>query len=275
MPIWKLAVGTLLVVGALAIGLAFTPLPEMAGAAFLGDWTPREIIHGTVIGLIAGAISGIVTFNFRVIRKLLRPSIEKIDSQIIGKWHVYRYGSKRGVLSLLGLNEVWEIRRTPVRTYSVRIDTPPNEVKITGRIVYKERDRLNILLTGIDHKQQSLISFPLTILSLNDDGTYDSRLLGIGVGDDSDHVLTSRVYFASKSKLPEDYVKVVIGAATSYLRNGQSNLLQMPASAISEIFKSNPLPPECRLEHKQSLRHHIFASCARMITTGTRTDRTR
>jgi hypothetical protein len=250
----------------------------MAWYAFLSYWAtfdPSQLITDIVKQLIILAILGVVTINFRATRQLLRRGIEKTDAQIIGKWHVYRYGSKHGVLSLLGLNEVWEIRRAITRNYAVRIYTPRNEVRTTGRVVYKERDRLNILMTGIDHKQQSLISFPLTIPFHNDDdGTDDSRLLGIGVGDDSDHVLTSRVYIASKVKLPEYHVKSVIGAATNYLRIGQSNLLQMPANAISEIFKSNPLPSECKLEQKQPLRHRILALCARMTTTGARPGRT-
>ena len=270
MPIWKLAVAVVLAVGAAAIALAFTPLPGMAWDAFLSYWTtnhPSQIIIDIVRGVVILAAVRFLAFDFRAICQLLRSSIEATDAQIIGKWYVYRYGNKHGTLSLMGLDEAWKIRRTLTRTYAVRIDMPPNEVKITGKIVYKERDRLNILMTGIDHKQQSLISFPLTIPFLKgDDGTYDSRLLGIGVGDDSDYVLSTRVYLASKVKLPKDYAESVIEAATSYLRTSQGNLLQMPASAISEIFKSKPLPPECKLPKQQPLHHRILVSCARMIT---------
>jgi hypothetical protein len=277
MPIWKLAIGLVLVVGAGAIALAFTPLPQMAWQTFLSYWTtndPSDVIFGIVKGVVILAAVRLIVFNFRAIRQLLRSGVEETDAQIIGKWYVYRYGKKHGTLSLMGLNDEWHIRRTLGRTYAVRIDRPPNTIKITGRVVYKERDRLNILVTGSDHKQQSLISFHLTIPTIKEDGAYDSRLLGISVGDDSDYVLSARVYFACKAKLPKAYVESVIEAATDYLRTGQGTLLQMPASAISEIFKSNPLPHECRFEQKQPLRHRFWSLCARMIPMGAQPSRT-
>jgi hypothetical protein len=255
---WKLLFGVIVASALLAIGLTLTDLPTIVRSALLGYLTPEhlsKISDQILTSLIVLLIIAILTYQFRAVRRLLRLSLERTDEQIVGDWYIYRAGKKNGNLKLLGLDEKWRIRRTFAGVYNVRIVMSDKGNEITGTVMYKERDRLNILLTGVNHKQQSLVSFQLSIPSSTTDASHsedtlvDSRMLGIGVGDDSDYVLTARVYLASKSRLPKDHVETLLDAATKQLRSNEGRLLQLSSTEITRIFKDSPMPFEAQTNH--------------------------
>jgi hypothetical protein len=108
-----------------------------------------------------------------------------------------------------------------------------------GSLVYNERDRFNILIAGNDHRQQSLVCFQSSIRNAD-----DTRLLGIGAGDDHQYVLSVRIYMASRELYPDEYIKGILDDASEKLRTygGDCKLLQLPPHIISEILANHPVP---------------------------------
>lgn len=226
----------------IAIGTLF-PLPTIAGMHLANvitlaesGFSSKDFSIRVVTEILALAFVGLLGSQYRLIVGLLRHAIEVTDEQIIGRWYVYRYGQKHHIQ--YWIKGEWNITRSRLRgTYKVAQTRHNSGVRIDGEVVYKERDRLNILLTGINHKQQSLVSFQTTIPS-----NYDRRMLGVGVGDDADYFLGSRVYLASRVSLSDELARAIIDDATGALRACGNGLLQLPMTKIAEIFSRYPVP---------------------------------
>jgi hypothetical protein len=163
--------------------------------------------------------------------------VRPTDAQVIGDWHVSRYLKKNNKTEII--TERWCIRRAWSSQYEVKIYDWDGNWKSSGRVMYNERDRLNILLYGANHRQQSLICFQMNIPEHN-----DSRILGLGVGDDNQYVLSTRVYLASRTVLDDVCIEKIINAATDKLRTTAKNgrLFQLSTGIISKVFDDNPLP---------------------------------
>jgi hypothetical protein len=177
-------------------------------------------------------------WNYHFILRFIRKSIKPTDTQIIGLWYVSRYFKKNSTLRVS--TSQWLISRNINGEYDVKIKSTASENggKV-ARVVYNERDRLNILITGRDHNQQSLVCFQPTLPS-----EPDSRILGLGLGDDDQYVLSCRIYFASRILLPAAYIEEVLKDATETLRGYEINspLIQLPSHIMTEILSRNPLP---------------------------------
>jgi hypothetical protein len=198
-------------------------------------------IAAIVTGVISSAVFTLLILNFRIVGSFVRQTIEPADHQITGDWYVSRYLKENNKSEVC--TDKWYIGRGWSGGYNVKIpyaDDDGWDWELSGRILYNERDRLNILLDGANHRQQSLISFQMNIPRTN-----DTRILGLGVGDDCQYVLSTRVYLASRHRLDDNHIKKVIDNATDKLRTNGANspLSQLPTDIISTVFQDN-FPPE-------------------------------
>jgi hypothetical protein len=189
------------------------------------------------------ALLGFALINYRAILSFVRQTVKRTDAQIVGDWHVSRYIKKNNKSEIF--TERWRIGRDwRTSRYTVQIyEDWKGDWKSSGRVMYNERDRLNILLDGTNHHQQSSVCFQVNIPRHN-----DSRILGLGVGDDSQYVLSARVYLAARKRLDDARIRKVIDGATNKLRTDGANgpLFQLPVDIISKVFEDNPLPKKAR-----------------------------
>ncbi len=194
-------------------------------------------LKGAVDNIISVIAITIALYNYRVILNFIRRSIKATDKQIISKWYVSRHIKKNNKIDVL--TDVWHIRRSISGKYEVYMYNYENDYVKKGELVYNERDRFNILLIGSDHKQQSLVCFQTNIPKKS-----DTRLLGLGVGDDSQYFLTTRVYLASRVKFPIEYINAVLLDASKsmlYCAN-ETPMVQLPPHLISEVLGRHPIP---------------------------------
>lgn len=197
-----------------------------------------EPLYGGITEHIIAAFGlAFISFQYRSILSFLRRSIQSTDELIIGTWNIYRYTKSQGEIVLL--TDVWTIRRNLSRKYAVSMrSSAKNKISAyMGWIIYNERDRFSVLLEGFNHKEQSLISFSPRIPV-----SGDTRTLGLGLGDDADYILSSRIYLASRTALPHEHVKEILNDASACIRKGDEQLIQLPSHVISEIFVRHPLP---------------------------------
>ncbi len=263
---WRLLGVGILVLLTLIASFSLYFAPFLAAAIWAWRWITgdaHDLTNDAISHLLALAFVAFVGSQFRAISNLLKRVTENTDEQIVGKWYIYRYGNK--YCSQYWMASEWDIFRSiTTGRYLIAQQRGTQQITVRGEIVYKERDRFNVLLTGRNHKQQSLVSFQLTIPS-----NRDPRMIGLGVGDDADYQLSTRVYLASRVPVPRDLAAAVIDDATSLLRSCKSDLLQLPITAIAEIFFRHPLPASDALEswHK---RRFSFAGLVRWLSTHVR-----
>jgi hypothetical protein len=198
-----------------------------------------------VFDAVAGAtFVAFVATNYRAILKFARRCIKSTHSHIVRKWYVYRYLKKNNDFIFRG--ETWEIYRALDRRYKVKIqDETLGHTRKAGSVLYTERGRLTIELMGSDHDQESTVAFFCTIPT---DG--DTRMLGIGIGDDSQLTLSTRVYLACGDKLDEDYARAILDEASGRLRSDEpvSPLMQLSTPLVSDVLSNHPLPSRQRSE---------------------------
>ena len=198
----------------------------------------NELLKALIDHILLVTIFGVAAFNYKRISIFVQKYIKPTDAQTTGKWYVSRYVKKNGTLEII--TEKWLIKRNITRS-SYCVTTHEKAIygwNTSGELIYNERDRFNILLNGSDHKQQSLICFQSNIPR-----NANSRILGIGVGDDSQYVLSARVYFASRIRLPDEHVQSVIDDATAKLSAPNNNqMFQLPTNVISEVLGRHPIP---------------------------------
>jgi hypothetical protein len=216
--------------------------------------------------VLAYVLIGFAVVNYHAILRFVSRTIRPTDAQIVGKWYVARYFKKNNSCQVI--NEEWYIRRDWSSRYNVKIrDFWKGDWKY-GRLAYNERDRFNILLIGANHQQQSLVCFQTNIAQ-----GHDTRVLGLGVGDDSQYILSARVYLASRSKLPGAYIRKIIDDATAQFqaRNGNCPLLQLPTDVISKVFDDNPLPDLTESEtDKSAVIVGVFDAFSAMLVAAVR-----
>lgn len=199
-------------------------------------WT--QVLQSLVVRVIVSAVALWAAFSLRTIFRFVRRLVQRTDELIAGRWYVYRYTRAGG--EYVWLHDEWRIIRSLSRRYVVRMSPAVRETsrRSSGEVLYNERDRLNILYNGFDHKEQSLISFSPRIPVMG-----DSRMLGLGVGDDGDYVLSTRVYLASRRPLPEEHAKAVIEeAGRSIAGHDLGKVLQLPSSVILSVLAKHPMP---------------------------------
>jgi len=202
--------------------------------------------------IIAAFALWIIGINLNAIGAFLRRSIIPTDNLIIGKWYVYRFTVTHGSPELI--SDEWQIRRNLSRRYVV--DVQPIKAfrhnrKSVGELIYNERDRFSILYKGRQHKEQSLICFTPRI-PLYD----DSRILGLGVGDDADYVLSCRPYLACRERLDDDHAKEILVDAVDTIRSNTSTpLVQFPAHLMHDVLNRHPLPNAGVAQSNSSLRN--------------------
>jgi len=238
----------LTVLTALAIAIVRVPLPpELAEQLGTLHSTYIEPLYVPFVAEIIAAIAtAIFIFNINAVGRFLRRSIAPTDELIIGPWNVYRYTKSQGKNELL--YDVWTIRRNFARQYVVVIETKNSRRNQTyvGTLEYNERDRFSVKLTGVNHKQQSFISFSPRI-SIND----DTRTIGFGVGDDADYVLSARIYVASREPLHDSHVEKLIDDVTKTIASGtDGKLIQLSSHNITEVLLRHPWP-ETKTSGKQ------------------------
>jgi hypothetical protein len=228
-----------LVLLAPAIALTVTVQPSLHIVVWILQWITGDfgnLTRDTIAHVLAFAFVALIGFQFRAISNLLRRVTERTDEQIVGKWYVYRYGNKHG--TEYWMSAEWEIFRSlTTGTYLIAQSRGQRHITIHGQVICKERDRFNILITGLNHKQQSFVSLQLTIPS-----NHDPRMLGVGVGDDADYQLSARVYLVSRIPVDEELAKAIIDDGTGTLRASQNKLLQLPITTIGEVFRRHPIP---------------------------------
>jgi hypothetical protein len=233
----RIAVGVIAALALFIAIIAATYPPAISMEGRLIHWIvmdSRAIPHDVITRLLGTIIAGFLTVNSRAIIGLLRRTLQRTDKQITDQWHIYRWSMKHGRLEWV--HSVWNIRRSLLtRKYVISQYGGPANTKIRGGVVYNERDRLNMEITGINHKQRSLIAFQTTIPAHG-----DKRMLGIGVGDSADYILTCRIYLGSRAEIQDDVAKALVSAATNKLRQAPTDLLQLSIVDIAEVFKTPP-----------------------------------
>lgn len=250
----RIAVGVLVALTLLIAIIATTYPRAISLEGDLMRWIATNyqgLSNEVKIRLLGLIIAGIITTNSRAIIGLLRRTLQRTDEQITKQWYIHRWSMKHGRLEWVV--NVWNIRRSLLtRKYLVSQYDGSTDTEIRGEIVYKERDRLNMQITGINHRQQSLIAFQTTIPAHG-----DKRMLGIGVGDSADYLLTCRIYLASRAAIQDDVAKELVKVATNKLRGTTDDLLQLSIVDIAEIFKA---PPEEEPAKQSSRLFDLFST---------------
>lgn len=235
----------------------FSPNLQLDTIGILSHFNIDAIIADLIDHEITYVLIALAALNYRGLLRFVRRTIKPTDAQIAGDWYVSRYVKKNNLSEII--TERWRIQRDWYSKYNIKTFAFWNgSWTVEGQLVYNERDRFNILLNGTNHKQQSLICFQASIPR-----DHDTRLLGLGVGDDSQYVLSARVYFASRDRLPDDYIKKVVDEATAQFHaSDKSNpLLQLPTEIISNVFEKHRLPEISEeSDRKNNRAFGIFAS---------------
>ncbi len=194
--------------------------------------------RGIVENIASAILVSVVALNYRAILRFLQRRLKPTDGQIVGTWFVSRFIKKNTQLSVL--TEEWIIVRSLGGRYVVRMHFDAKVyMTFSGLVQYNERDRLNILINGVDHHQQSLVCFQTNIPRAD-----DSRMLGLGVGDDSNYFLTTRVYLASRVRYGDDYVSDILNEASAAVLTGTGAgpMLQLTPDVIAATLGKHPLP---------------------------------
>jgi hypothetical protein len=192
--------------------------------------------QGILDHIAAVVLLSLISFNYRAILRFLRESLKPTDGQIVGNWFVSRFIVKHGAHSIL--TERWKIARGLSSRYIVIMYQDAKKyMNFSGIVAYNERDRLNLLISGLDHHQQSLVCFETNIPRSD-----DSRMLGLGVGDDYNYFLTTRIYFASRTQYSNAYIEHILLEATSALRSDHSAtpLLRLNPEVIANVLGKYP-----------------------------------
>jgi hypothetical protein len=208
---------------------------------------------GNVVdNIIATVVVSFIVLNYRAIWRFLRRTVRPTDQQIVGEWWVYRFVKKYGRTRLAV--DRWIIERDLYSNYNVRMERLRGEAATysttRGRLVYNERDRFNILVTGINHQQQSLVSFESSIPR-----DKESGILGLGLGDDAEYNLSLRVYLAYRYEIPEQHARDVLEYASELLNtaNEDAKFVQLTRHMVSRVFEKYPPPGDCT---EQPLARH-------------------
>lgn len=206
------------------------------------EWIETSGVPGLIINWTSAIFAFLFVTNVRAVVLFFKRTIDKKDNLIVGDWYIYRYTISRGKPTLI--LDTWTIRRTPFsKTYVVDVmaSTGSNRPsKSLGKLVYNERDRFSILFEGVDHKEQSLISFsPRIPVSI------DTRILGLGLGDDADYMLSARPYLACRTQLSIETAEKILGDAIEALRHEvERPTVRFSPEVMDKIFLSNPMPNE-------------------------------
>jgi hypothetical protein len=259
---WNILGRVLLLLVVCSVIVLGTPLLQRYGL-IVSD--VHQISDRFISGFLSTALIALLVANYRWIQHLVNRLTNPEDAYITGKWYIYRYSKKDGIVRKLVTE--WKIGRDLFDRYRIYNSktkdiydekTRDNDAKLSGSVVYNERDRLNILVTGANHKQQTLMCFQMNI-PVN----KKTRVLGVGVGDDADYVLGSRIYLASRAEINESAFSI-IDEATSHMKQGDK-LLQLPPCDIISIFEKYPPPeePSSETAKRNAILSRLIASFVR------------
>jgi hypothetical protein len=169
----------------------------------------RTNSNGILQSLLATAIGATITLNYKIIVGLYLRVTSQQDTFLLGDWHVYRYSRRSG--SLLLLADKWTIKRTIFNKFALTTSsTQYPEYKLKGAAVFMERRRLDLDIIGTTHRQHSFVSFRVGIPAQR----ADLKMLGIGIGEDFDQILCSRIYLASAIPMDEKEAMAVLDDAS-------------------------------------------------------------
>lgn len=207
-----------------------------------------DAVFGNVVSAILIAIA---LLNYRGIIQFIRRRIKPTDGQIIGTWYVSRYLKKNTDVSIL--TEKWRIVRDLSSRYRV-IMCDEHAGKYGGIVEYNERERLNINITGVDHNQHGFVSFQLTIPRID-----DSRMFGLGVGEDANYFLSARIYLASRIRYEDAYVRQLLDEAHGVLLSTGTAcpLIQLPPERITAVLGAHSPPVSGAVLPRNGLRERL------------------